>query len=57
MLWGEVLVKHPLSKGQPWIIDTMLWGEVLVNTPTARDNPGSLTRCYGARSSGNTSHS
>ena len=39
MLWGEVLVKHPLSKGQPWIIDTMLWGEVLVNTSHSYGQP------------------
>ena len=33
MLYSEVLVKHPHSKGQPWIIDTMLCDEILVKHP------------------------
>ena len=33
MLCGEVLVKHPHSWGQPWIIVTMLYSEVLVKHP------------------------
>ena len=35
MLWGEVLVKHPHSQGQPCIIDTMRWGEVVVKHPNS----------------------